>query len=373
MGTIVHGLAYPAKSAPLTLVAVFALLMAMAIFAGVLGIVLGLTLLSWFLKYSFVLFDDITLGRPEPSVLSAEMVNPVNEQRPLGVLAIVAVFYILPTFLQPTIGHQAVTAIHLTELLLLPASAATLGITGNLLEAVNPVTLFGFARRLGLKYLAVVIVITLLAVVIVEVFLPRLATSFFGQVAVFAVILYTWLAMFSVLGLVIYEQRDRLGLETWHSPEQSDAKARSEVDRERDRFADELYSHWRVGSYANAAKALEKHLAAAANVTDDYLWIHERVARWPDPRPAQKLARDVLPRLLEAKRNSEALAILRSEIGRDAQFRPQSSADLVRLVNLTRDAGDRSTARKLLADFETRYPNDPARPIVERLQQELTR
>src|SRR5262245_43448142 len=79
---------------------------------------------SWFLKYSFAVFDAITLGLPEPPVLSYEMVNPLNEQRPLGTLLVVLVFYFMTKLLIPLVGEEGVLAIRLAALLLLPASVA---------------------------------------------------------------------------------------------------------------------------------------------------------------------------------------------------------------------------------------------------------
>ena len=54
------------------------------------GIFLGLLLLSWFFKYCFILLDAIVTGAHEPPVLSIEMVNPVDEQRPLAQALLIA-------------------------------------------------------------------------------------------------------------------------------------------------------------------------------------------------------------------------------------------------------------------------------------------
>ena len=75
---------------PLLLVVTFALGLRLAVMAGLMGIFTGTdSLVSWFFKYCFVLFDSVIAGEDEPPVLSIEMVNPVSEQRPLVLAALV--------------------------------------------------------------------------------------------------------------------------------------------------------------------------------------------------------------------------------------------------------------------------------------------
>jgi hypothetical protein len=77
--------------------------------------------------------------------------------------------------------------------------------------------------------------------------------------------------------------------------------------------------------------------------------------------------------LLEARRPTQALALVRARIKVDARFRPLNSSELIRLVELARDAGDRPTARALLENFEQHFPNDPARSSIARLAEQLQR
>jgi hypothetical protein len=49
------------------------------------------------------------------------------------------------------------------------------------------------------------------------------------------------------------------------------------------------------------------------------------------------------------------------------------SSDAIKLIELARDAGDRRTARMLLAGFADRYPDDVAQRIAGQLSQQLER
>jgi hypothetical protein len=81
----------------------------------------------------------------------------------------------------------------------------------------------------------------------------------------------------------------------------------------------------------------------------------------------------MLPRLLAERHNGDALNILRERLRCSPEFRPLASADLIRVAQLARDAGDRPAARALLHDFERFYPNDPATSVASVLAQQLER
>jgi hypothetical protein len=100
-------------------------------------------------------------------------------------------------------------------------------------------------------------------------------------------------------------------------------------------------------------------------------WLYQRAAQWPDGRLADRLAREMLPRLLAQRSTGDALNLVRERLKKDAQFRPAGSADLLTLVQLARAAGDRATARLLLRDFSKLYPGDPAQAMVDRLNTQL--
>src|SRR4029453_13444789 len=99
-------LAVPLRTAPLLLIGTFSVLLMVALKARFLGIPLGLILLSWFSKYCFVVMDHVSEGACEPPVLSAEMVNPLNEQRPLVLLMMVIGLFFAASRAQHWIGDR---------------------------------------------------------------------------------------------------------------------------------------------------------------------------------------------------------------------------------------------------------------------------
>jgi len=363
----------PARPTPLILVVSFALGLTLSVRAGLFGLPLALLLLSWFLKYAYVVLDAAMRGLDEPPVLSLEMVNPANEQRPLGQLLIIGVFHGATAAAEPYLGVTTVAVLRLVALALLPACIAVLGSTGSILQSINPVVLLAMIRRLGGLYLIVVAAIAAPAALTWAIVGGAFGEFALGLPLTLALIMYTCLSAFSVIGGVLYEKRHELGLDAWKSPERDRARENRDTARQHEQLIDELYGHWRGGARAEALQAAQKWLDSRRHAPDECDWLCERLLTWPDRRLAHRLAQDHIERLLEAKRTAQALKVARRHLQSDADFRPARAAELVRLVTAARDAGDRVLARRLLTDFDRHYPHDPAAPVAQQLQNELSR
>lgn len=361
----------PARPTPLILVAAFALGLTLAARAGLLGLPLALILLSWFFKYCYVVLDAAMRGLDEPPVLSVEMVNPVNEQRPLGQLLIIGVFYGATAAMEPYVGATTTTVLRMGAVALLPACIAVLGITGSIVRAVNPAVLFAMIRRLRGFYGVAVTVIAAPVLLTWAIVSGRFGGFALGLPLTLALMMFTCLVAFSVVGGVLYEMRNELDLDAWKSPERELARESREKAREHERLIDELYGHWRGGARTEALGAARKWLDSHQHAFDEYEWLCDRLLVWPDRRLAHRLAQDCITRMIESKRTAHALIRARRHLQSDADFRPATAAELVRLVTAARDIGDRALARHLLADFERHYPNDPAAPVVQRLDLEI--
>ena len=115
------------------------------------GIPLGLLLFSWFFKYCFVILDSVVAGDDEPPVLSIEMVNPISEQRPLVLAALILVAGMAVTALQMRFGSTVGFGAVLVLTWVLPANIAVLGYTRNVAKAIWPPALFTLIRSPGTR------------------------------------------------------------------------------------------------------------------------------------------------------------------------------------------------------------------------------
>jgi len=343
-----HGFA-----APLLLVAVFAPLLTLAADAWILGLPTAIILGSWYFKYAFLLLDHAAHGRPGTPVLSAEDANPLGETRPILYGLAVAAFYGASGALDPAVGTTAVSAIRVAGLLLLPSILATHVVTGSFAAALHPLAIAGTVRGLGIGHVAVLA--------------AALACGALGYFVVFdaghlalmariALLMSLGLAVFQLLGIMIHRRRFELGFDADHAPERQQRRDDRERDRERARFIDQLFAECRSGSTRNAWDTIEKRTGGGAGRLEELEWIHERVAAWSDPRLANRVARELIGLLLSARRTGDALSVARQRLQADAEFRPATTAETIRLAQLARDAGDRPLARRLRAILDEGSP-----------------
>jgi len=363
-------LALPARGAPLLLIVTFTIMLLIAIQARIIGIPLAFITISWFFKYSFVVLDSVIDGRKEPPTLSAEMVNPV-EQRPFGMLLLLIAFYFGTDWLEQFIGANGVLAVRIVGMLLVPAMVGAMSITGRFVDALNPVDVGGIVVRMPLAYVGLVGLVALLWVIppfVLGLFDVTLPTSL-----VFALGMYLWLAMMSVIGGMLFEHRAELEFEPAESPERLAARKQAQLDRERDRLMDTIFAEVRGGAFATAGASVRKLIEASSTPLNEFRWLYVRAATAADQRLADYLVQYALPSLLAAHATGEALDLVRARLRSNANFRPLISAQLLRVASLARDAGDKPTARLLLVDFDRHFPNDAAAVMATRLNADLAR
>lgn len=369
---ILRYLAIPLRTAPLLLIGTFSVLLVVAAKAGIVGIPLGLILLSWLTKYSFVLMDHLADGVAEPPVLSIEMLNPLSEQRPVILLLMTIGLFYASDAASYWVGERGALVLHSLVAAILPAVVAVQGATGTVVQSLNPRRVLGLILRLRGDYLLILGFIAL-----VWLFGRFVIESSIGDalplVAQIALLMYAWLAVFALIGGVLYERRLDIGLDDVHTPESLDPSEDENVpdERERSREFDRIYAEWRGGAHANAWNTVLGIVGKGSDPLAELRWLYQRAAPWPDGRLADRLAREMLPRLLAKRTTGEALDLVRERLKKDPRFRPAGSADLLTLVHLARTAGDRATARLLLQDFSKLYPDDPAQSVVDRLNTQL--
>lgn len=367
-------LAIPLRTAPLLLIGVFSVLLVVAVKAGLFGLALGLILLSWFTKYAFVLMDALAEGVSEPPVLAIEMVNPFSEQRPLVMLLLTLGLFYLAHAAGDWIGQSGSLVLMIAVAAILPAIVAVQGATGMVVQSLNPRRVLGLIWRLRGDYVLILGFIALVGFLDLAV----IGSSFGNALPLLlriALLMYAWLAVFSLIGGVLWERRVDIGLDDVHTPEHvvsfDDNDDGVVNERAHDKEMERIYAEWRGGAHANAWKTAMALVSQGKDEIAELRWLYQRASQWPDGRLAERLAREMLPRLLAKRSTGAALDVVRERLRTNAQFRPIGSADLLALVHLSRAAGDRATARLLLQDFSKLYPDDPAQPMVDRLNTQL--
>jgi hypothetical protein len=352
---IIRHLLRPTRGGAAGVLIVFAVLLSIGARAGLMGIPMAFIITSWFFKYAYILFDHTVQGFDEPPTLDIQMLNPLDEQRPLAQVAILGLIYVAVNFARTSMGSAVAIVIAVVVALLLPASVAILGLERNILKAAYPVAWVRMVWRLGPMYALVLAIIAGYSLLIAllgrwELWLPL-------QIAIY---MFCILSVFSVLGGALYERRHELGLETWASPERTEELQRKRELHQSEKEVTEAYGQMRAGSHTHAWQLLQAWLTARGNAPDDYRWLCGRVSSWGDPRYVTRLTEDYVDRLLALKRNGEALDVVSARLTHDPSFRPKSAAATLQIARIAAAGGGTPrVARALLADFPARFAGDP--------------
>ena len=364
---LIRHLFRPARGGAAAVVVVFAFLLVLASRAGLMGIPPALLVTSWYFKYAYILFDHTVRGFDEPPTLDIQMVNPVNEQRPLGQVLILGLIYFAVKQVQEYLGFPAAFALTGVCLFLLPASVAVLGLESNILKAAYPVAWFRLVHGLGWLYGAVLLVI--FGYVLGLWLLWKLDLWMPVEIAIG---MFALLSVFSFLGGALYERRDELGIETWVSPERTEARQNKEDLRENEKLVLDAYGLMRAGAHVKSWQVLAEWLESRGDAPEDYRWLCERAVTWDDPRYITRLTEEHVARLLVLKRSGEALDVVAQRLNLDQGFRPKSAADTLSVAQLAaRGGGAPRVARALLSDFAARFAGDPRVPVAEALAHHL--
>jgi hypothetical protein len=364
---LLHHLLRPARGGAAAVVVVFAFLLFLAVKAGLIGIPLGLLVFSWFFKYAYVLFDHTVRGFDEPPTLDIQMMNPIDEQRPLGQVVILGLLGFAVYLTYDHFGSVAAVGLAVVCLFFLPASVAILGLESNLLKAAYPVYWFNLVRGLGILYGAVLLVILAYILGLGLLWRFDLWLPIETVIGMFAV-----LSVFSFLGGALYERRHELNLDTWVSPERTKELKNKEDLRAHDKHVLDAYGLMRAGAHVKSFQVLEEWLKSRGDTPEDIRWLCERTLSWDDPRYVTRLTQEHVARLLQLKRTGEALDAVAQRLKQDPTFRPKSAADTLGIAQLAaRGGGAPRVARTLLSDFAARFAGDPRVPVAKALQDHL--
>lgn len=356
----------PLETTSLLVIGLFALGFTFATSGGLYGLIMGFLMLSWFFKYAYVLLDSTANGVEEPPVLAVEMLNPVDEQRPLAQLIITTSV----AWAAWKLGGTAGIAVAVLGFFYLPASIAVLGASSRALEAINPLALTRVIRGLGGYYLLILAVIVVYAIA-----LQFLYRADIWPMLRLALVLFCVLSIFTMLGGALYERRHVLGLEPTHTPERKAERADRERSKERAKALDVIYGEARGGNYMASRDSLLHWMRH-----EDPDWLERDVrfffgeARtWQDEKAFIFVSRFLISHLIETGKTGTAVELVSGVLERAPALKLGTASDTVRIASLARAAGKRSLALRVLAPFETQFPNDVRTAEVLALRSEIER
>ena len=338
----------PLSATPLILVAVFTIIWAYAIKGGIIGIPVDVILISWFFKYCYALLDAVVAGHDELPVLSVEMLNPVDEQRPLLQAIMVALGFIGCWWVYHTAGPVAGLGLGALLLSALPATVALLAISDSWIHALSPLAVGRIMKGLGWTYVGVLAITLGGAALIVT-----LALTLNSILVILALSQLVLMTMFCFIGGAIFENRVDLQLATHTYGERVAERDAHHHSDDRGAVLDRTYALLRLKrrdeAWANLESWMRRHCTGSHPFTE-YHALLQATCAWDDPVIGDRVASEYLGKLLANGETGMALEALQMRLDANPGFYPVGQAYATRLTELVALSGRKTLSRKLLAN-----------------------
>lgn len=341
----------PFHAAPLILMIVLTIMWTVMIkFGRFFGIPGDFLLLSWFFKYCFAMLDAVVAGHKEMPVMSVEMLNPVDEQRPLLQAMIVSIGFIASWWVYHSVGPVPGLALGALLVVALPANVALLAISDSWAHALSPLAIGRIMKGLGVTY-AGLLVVTLggLSVIL------TLALTLDSLMLVLALAQLLFLTMFCYIGGAVFESRVDLQLNTRTFDERLAERDERHHAAERAAILDRTYSllrlKRRIEAWAHIEGWMRKHCPDTHPFTE-YHALQEATCSWDEPIIGDKVTNEYLGKLLANGETGMALEALQIRLNSNPSYYPQGQAYATRLGELATLSGRKALTRQLLANAQ---------------------
>lgn len=367
--TLLSALTFPLQLPSMLFVVISSLILALVtrgqgvlILTAILPIYL---MLVWLTQFAFKMIDDVAHGRREASTATAEMLSPFGDARCWVHPALVAAIALL-LFRYPQLSPTPVLTV---AWLLFPASIGAIAVSGRIVDALNPISMWQVMRGLGRWYL-LLLGATLLASTL-EVWILRSDLWKVPRLILFELIL---LECYALIGGTLHLRRLELGFEPINSPERELERAEQERQLQRQHMFDDVYGKLRVREYSRAIAAARNWLAPLPNTElhRDVTALLEAGRSWSEPRAFGMFAQDLITHLLLVRQLALALATAEEALRQLATFAPSQESEAVALARYALQSGRKRMARSLLENYVARSPDQKPGAELLALQGRLT-
>ena len=284
---------------------VYALLLPLALFAGIYGLFLAAMILLSLWRYSYAILRHVARGWNHFPPPDMESMNPFGE---VAVVFHYVFFASLTVLLvaTPFIGTPGRVLALGGVALVFPASAAVMGMTNSLAAALNPASLWAIARVLGADYaklVAVCVLLVALGGMSGSLWQASWLLGVLGEI--FAV--WTMLALFLAIGAVLRGHRFEFDL--LEGADDADQRDERERRQQWQKVLDRAYASVRSGLPAQAYRTIKELIDSEGDSLDIYQWTFNGMLAWDDVKHAALLGERFAARLWQAGRKFDALEL----------------------------------------------------------------
>lgn len=268
----------------------------------------------------------------------------------------------------PGIVHPILFALLLIPwALLLPANMMALSATGSFFSTLSPINALSTIRSIGSQYIGLLLFLFLLQVTqsTLQFFVLYAAGTLYVSSAmiVTAYTIICFLGMYfmtvqcHVMGYVIYQHHNELGVDTYDSQEDLSKETASGKSGEMIK---------QLSADGNIDQALK--LAFEAQQNSDDITVHEcyhmQLIQAQRTAPMLAHAHRYLTLLLSKKEKTKALKLYATALENSPEFEPEQPEQLVKLAEAAYQAKEYKQSLSLLKGYDKRFPHSKAVPMA---------
>ncbi len=358
---IITALRYPLKTGSLFFILACFLLLSVARaaieFVGTIGMVggsvLGVFVLLWYARYLFFVLEYTALGHSDPPLIEWEMISPAERPRTMFQGVLIMTLIGVGELVLQYLGSTVFSVYTVVAVLYVPATVCVISVDQHIGRVFDPLRAFRLIGNLGYHYLGILAAIGLVSGV--------LALSFYyfdGILLTNAVLFYTGVWLFHLIGRVLYANRDAIGLDAERAPERDQEKADAEQLQAQNALLDEIFPISRIGKYPDALRAIDEYLERYDSPVDEQR-LFDALLNWENPYLGLKLGQRRVDRCMAGKNMVSALQLCDRCLAVDKRFRPNGADTTIKIAEAAQTDGRSGMALVLLSDFMQRFPDHP--------------
>jgi len=329
---------------------------------SVIGGLLRLVLWIIFLKFAFVIMERTAKGQfDEPNGMNGDEGDATQVMRQFGMIVIMGLIFMSLSYLFGKVGYGIGW---LLMNILTPAGIMIIAVNRSLADALNPGRIIFFISTIGSPYLALCFV--LFSVTSsgewLQSFFDSHMNSWLSVPLLSFVEFYFALITYHMMGYVIYQYHEGLGVDTEVSFEQAEAKL--SPGKAGDPILVKLGTLIANGQQNEAVDLLQDALRTRWENND----LHERYQKLlvatGKQIPALHHGREFINKLVLEKRFFQALDLCEQCLKMDPEFQLQDSFQVFELASAARMERRYQLALDLMRRFDRRYPEHQHVPAV---------
>jgi len=315
------------------------------------AIIIYLALTGAFLKYCFTCLEKTAEGLFVPPEIAESYGGGLVLM--VKILAITIAFAVAVIYMDIYLGRQ-ISGLFVTLLTIaLPAIIIIYGMTDDLLEAFNPMSIVRLIASIGLPYgliLAFIMVMSASVGVINE--LIGYEFTLVSTTLQAVVTNYYTIVMFHILGYTIFQYQGELGFTARESFGEG-----KEPRSERDRLAAKLDVTLKEGRYNDVVKLFDKAIKKHPKDKEFNKQYFEFLYASKRTQVIEKASTRYLHFLLSTKQDHQLRNVYKRVLQQIPQYKPESPQLRCILAHLCREGGDAISAVKLINGLHKEFPD----------------